>query len=154
MRAVLQRVARASVHVDDELLASIERGLVILLGVGKADRPGDAQSLADKVVQLRVFDDAAGRMNRSLSDVGGAALVVPQFTLYADARQGRRPDFSAAAAPEDGRRLYEAFVGFLRGREVRVETGRFGAHMRLDLENDGPVTIVLATDPWDEASLR
>ena len=92
-------------------------------------------------------------MNRGLRDVDGAALVVPQFTLYADARHGRRPDLSAAAPAEDGRRLYEAFVGFLRGREIRVETGRFGAHMRVELENDGPVTIALSTDGWEQAAL-
>ncbi len=154
MRALLQRVTRASVRVEREAVGAIERGFVVLLGVGKQDRAGDAQTLADKVLALRVFDDEQGKMNRSLEDVGGAALVVPQFTLYADARHGRRPDLSAAASAEDGRRLYDAFVGFLRGREVRVETGRFGAHMRVELENDGPVTIALSTDGWAEADLR
>ena len=154
MRVVLQRVRRASVFVDDEKIASIGRGLVALLGVGRDDHARDAELLAGKLADLRVFDDEAGKMNRSLREVGGALLAVPQFTLYGDARHGRRPDFSRAAAPEDGRRLYEAFVGFLRGRDLTVESGRFGAHMRVELENDGPVTIVLATDGWAEVDLR
>ncbi len=154
MRAVLQRVSRAIVRVDGEAIAGIEQGLVIFLGVGARDHASDAQKLADKVTALRVFDDAQGKLNRSLRDVRGGALVVPQFTLYGDARHGRRPDFSAAAPPEDGRRLYDAFVGFLRGRDVRVETGRFGAHMQVELENDGPVTFVLTTDDWPEGELR
>lgn len=154
MRAVLQRVARARVRVDDEVVATIDRGLVVLLGVGRDDHASDAQALADKLAELRVFDDERGKMNRSVRDVGGALLVVPQFTLYADARHGRRPDLSASAPPDVGRRLYEAFVGFLRGRELRVETGRFGAHMRVELENDGPVTIVVSTDGWEEGDLR
>ncbi len=147
-------MTRASVRIEQETVAAIELGLVVLLGVGKADHASDAQTLADKVSSLRVFDDEQGKMNRSLNDVGGSALVIAQFTLYADPRHGRRPDFSAAAAPEEGRRLYEAFVGFLRGREIRVETGRFGAHMRVELENDGPVTIAVSTDGWAEADLR
>lgn len=153
MRAVLQRVIRASVGVGDETIASIGHGLVVLLGVGRADHATDAQVLATKIAELRVFDDAQGKMNRSLRDVEGAALVVPQFTLYADARRGRRPDFTAAAPPADGQRLFEAFVGFLRGRDVEVAAGRFGAHMRVALENDGPVTVVLSTDPWREGQL-
>ena len=154
MRALLQRVTRATVRIEHETAGAIEQGFVVLLGVGRADHARDAQVLADKVTSLRVFDDENGKMNRSLAEVGGAALVVPQFTLYADARHGRRPDFSSAAAPEDGRRLYEAFVGFLRRREIPVTTGRFGAHMRVELENDGPVTIALSTDGWPEADLR
>ena len=153
MRAVLQRVTRASVSVGDDTIASIARGFVVLLGVGEADRAEDAQRLAGKIAELRIFDDEQGKMNRSLRDVAGSALVVPQFTLYADARHGRRPDLARAASATDGRRLYEAFVGFLRGREVTVETGRFGAHMRVSLENDGPVTVVLTTDGWEEGDL-
>lgn len=154
MRVVLQRVRHASVLVDQVTVASIGPGLVALLGVGREDHARDAELLAGKVADLRVFDDDAGKMNRSLRDVGGSVLVVPQFTLYGDARHGRRPDFSAAAAPDDGRRLYDGFVGFLRGRDLSVETGRFGAHMRVELENDGPVTLVLTTDAWAEAELR
>jgi len=153
VRAVVQRVRRARVLVDGEVLASIATGLAVLVGVGRSDHARDAELLAEKVAVLRVFDDGAGRMNRSLKDVGGRVLAVPQFTLYADPRHGRRPDFAAAANLEDGHRLYEAFVGFLRGRDVDVESGRFGAHMRLELENDGPVTIVLTTDGWREAEL-
>ncbi len=153
MRAVLQRVTRASVAVGDEELSAIERGFVVLLGVGSRDHAKDAQTLADKIVQLRVFDDDAGKMNRAIRDVGGAVLAIPQFTLYADARRGRRPDFSAAAAPDDARRLFDAFVGFLRGREVEVVVGRFGAHMRVTLTNDGPVTVSLSTDGWAEAEV-
>lgn len=153
MRAVLQRVTRGSVSVEGEPFASIQRGLVILLAIGADDHADDAQLLATKIVELRIFDDERGKMNRSLRDVGGAALVVPQFTLYGDARHGRRPDFTAAAAPEQGRRLFDAFVGFLRGREAEVAAGRFGAHMRVEIENDGPVTIVLTTDGWREAQL-
>ena len=153
MRAVIQRVRRGRVRAGNEVLGSIERGLAVLVGVGKADRARDAELLADKIVGLRLFDDDAGRMNRSLKDVGGRVLALPQFTLYADARHGRRPDFTAAAAPEDGARLYEAFVGFLRGRDVPVESGRFGSQMQVELENDGPVTLVLSTDGWREGEL-
>lgn len=153
MRAVIQRVRHARVRVDGEVLGEIETGLVVLVGVGKADHARDAETLAEKVAALRLFDDEAGRMNRSLRDVRGRVLAVPQFTLYGDARHGRRPDFTTAAAADDGRRLYEAFVGFLRGRDVDVATGRFGARMSVEFENDGPVTIVLTTDSWREAEL-
>ena len=139
--------------IDGRELGRIERGFVVLVGVGGRDHAKDAQTLADKIVELRVFDDERGKMNRSLRDIGGAVLAVPQFTLYADARHGRRPDFTAAAAPADAQRLYEAFVGFLRGREVDVVSGRFGARMLVSLENDGPVTITLTTDGWREAEL-
>jgi D-tyrosyl-tRNA(Tyr) deacylase len=153
MRAVLQRVARASVRVEDDTIASIDRGLLVLLAVGARDRAVQAQALASKIAELRIFDDEAGKMNRSIRDVRGEALVVPQFTLYADARRGRRPDFTGAASPADGERLYEAFLGFLRGRDVAVASGRFGARMRVTLENDGPVTIVLTTDGWSEGDI-
>lgn len=154
MRAVIQRVRRARVLVDQQLLGSIDAGLVVLVGVGRSDHARDAEALADKIAVLRIFDDEAGRMNRSVHDVGGRILAVPQFTLYADARHGRRPEFTAAAAPADGERLYAAFVGFLRGRDVVVESGRFGAHMRVELENDGPVTVLLSTDGWREAEIK
>jgi D-tyrosyl-tRNA(Tyr) deacylase len=154
MRAVIQRVRRARVLADGETLGGIERGLVVFVGVGRADHARDAELLAQKIAVLRLFDDEAGRMNRSLTDVGGGVLVVPQFTLYADARHGRRPDFTAAATPEDGDRLYAAFVGFLRGADLAVQTGRFGARMSVELDNDGPVTLVLATDGWREAEVR
>lgn len=153
MRAVLQRALGARVSVGDEEIGRIGRGLVAFLGVGAEDRATQAQALATKVAELRIFDDAAGKMNLSVRDAGGAVLVVPQFTLYADARRGRRPDFTRAAKPADGERLYDAFVGFLRGREVQVATGRFGAHMRVEVENDGPVTVVLSTDGWAEGDL-
>lgn len=153
MRAVLQRVTRASVAVDGRELGSIDRGLVALVGVGSGDHAKDAQELADKIVELRVFDDERGKMNRSLREIRGKILAVPQFTLYADARHGRRPDFTAAARPADAQRLYEAFVGFLRGREVEVVSGEFGAHMLVSLTNDGPVTVALSTDGWREAEL-
>jgi D-tyrosyl-tRNA(Tyr) deacylase len=148
VRAVVQRVTRASVRVGDETIASIGHGLLILFGVGSDDTPQAAQTLASKIADLRIFDDETGKMNRSIREVGGAALIVPQFTLYADVRRGRRPDFTAAAHPGDGRRLYEAFVGFVRGRDVEAAAGRFGAHMVVTLENDGPVTVVLTTDGW------
>jgi len=153
VRAVLQRVRRARVLVGEEVLGSIDAGIAVLVGIGKGDHARDAELLAGKVAVLRIFDDEAGHMNRSLQDVAGKVLAVPQFTLYADARHGRRPDFTAAAAPADGQRLYEAFVGFLRGRDVAVETGRFGAQMRLELENDGPVTLILTTDGLREGEL-
>jgi D-tyrosyl-tRNA(Tyr) deacylase len=141
------------VLVGGETVGAIERGLAILVGVGKGDHAKDAETLAEKIAVLRVFDDDAGKMNRSLKDVGGRVLAVPQFTLYADARHARRPEFTAAAPPADGSRLYDAFVGFLRGRDIDVQSGRFGAHMRVEIENDGPVTVVLATDAWREAEL-
>ena len=153
MRAVVQRVTRASVSVDGREVGRIGHGFVALVGVGRVDHAKDAQALADKLVELRVFDDEHGKMNRSLRDVAGAVLAVPQFTLYADARHGRRPDFTAAAAPSDAQRLYEAFVGFLRGRKVEVVSGQFGAHMLVSLTNDGPVTVTLTTDGWREAEL-
>jgi D-tyrosyl-tRNA(Tyr) deacylase len=153
VRAVVQRVRGARVLIEGVVHGRIEQGLAVLVGIGRADHARDAELLAEKIAVLRVFDDEAGRMNRALRDVNGKVLAVPQFTLYADARHGRRPDFTAAAAPADGERLYDAFVGFLRGRDIVVESGRFGATMRLELENDGPVTIVVTTDGWREGEL-
>jgi D-tyrosyl-tRNA(Tyr) deacylase len=146
MRAVIQRVSRASVSVEDGIVASIAGGFLILLGVTHEDSPSDAESLADKIAGLRVFEDDAGRMNLSLAEVGGACLVVSQFTLYGDCRKGRRPSFVAAAPPEQAERLYEIFVAALRARGLETATGRFREHMQVELVNDGPVTLLL--DSW------
>jgi len=143
MRIVLQRVTRASVTVDDRVTGEIGPGLVVLLAVGREDSSATAVSMAEKIVNLRIFNDEQGKMNRSLLDTGGATLAVSQFTLYADARGGRRPSFVLAAPPELGKTLYEEFVAALRALGVRVETGVFQAHMSVDLVNDGPVTIFL-----------
>jgi D-aminoacyl-tRNA deacylase len=143
MRAVCQRVSRASVRVGEELVGSIGPGLCVLLGVAATDGAADAARLAAKVARLRVFEDEAGRFDRSLVDAGGDALVVSQFTLLADTTKGNRPSFSAAAAPEQANVLYEEFAAQLRALGVHVETGRFGARMSVELVNDGPVTIVL-----------
>lgn len=153
MRAVIQRVRSASVHVADETIATIGPGLAVLLGVGADDRPEDGERVAAKVLALRIFDDGRGRLDRTVNDVRGSVLVVPQFTLYGDVRHGRRPDFTAAAPPEHGRRLFDAFCGVLRGADAVVAGGRFGADMRIVLEADGPVTVVVSTDGWAEADL-
>jgi D-tyrosyl-tRNA(Tyr) deacylase len=143
MRAVLQRVTRAQVTVAGEVVGRIERGFLVLLGVAHDDTEADAQYLADKTVQLRVFDDAAGKMNLALADVGGAVLVVSQFTLLADCRKGRRPSFIAAAPPELAERLYETYVAAIGAQGIPVATGRFRAMMEVELVNDGPVTLVV-----------
>ncbi len=143
MKVVLQRVSRAKVTVEGEVTGEIGKGLLILLGVSKIDTKASAEYLADKVLGLRVFDDAAGKMNLSVLDVGGAVLVVSQFTLYGDARKGKRPSFDEAARPEEAKRLYEYFVARIRDTGMRCETGRFQAMMDVELVNDGPVTIVL-----------
>ncbi len=143
MRACIQRVSQAEVTVAGECCGRIGRGLVVLLGVGQADGPADAQLLADKISGLRIFDDAAGKMNLALADVGGELLVVSQFTLWADCRKGRRPSFTAAAPPEIAEALYEDFVARLRNLGLAVATGRFRQHMQVALINDGPVTIWL-----------
>lgn len=153
MRAVVQRVRSAAVHVADERVAAIAQGLVVLLGVGADDRPEDGERLGAKILALRIFDDGRGRLDRTVLEVGGAVLVVPQFTLYGDVRHGRRPDFAHAAPPELGRRLFEAFCGVLRGANAAVTQGRFGANMRIEIEADGPVTIVTGTDGWAEGDL-
>lgn len=145
MRAVVQRVARADVRVANEVIGEIGPGCCVLLGVTHADDDTHLQLLVDKVLSLRIFDDDAGRMNRSIRDVGGSLLVVSQFTLYADCRRGRRPSFTAAASAEHATRLYEGFVA-RAAREVPVATGRFGASMQLSLTNDGPVTILLDSE--------
>jgi len=143
MRAVLQRVSRARVLVDARSTGDIGPGLVVLLAVGRDDTADTARSMAERTANLRIFADDAGKMNRSLLDSGGAALVVSQFTLYGDARGQRRPSFLDAAPPDLGNALYEEFVAQLRALGVKVETGVFRAHMQLELVNDGPVTILL-----------
>ncbi|MDE3193627.1 MAG: D-tyrosyl-tRNA(Tyr) deacylase [Chloroflexota bacterium] len=153
MRVVVQRVRSGRVTVDDAPVSAILHGLVVLLGVGADDAATDAERLAAKVGSLRVFEDERGKMSRSVADVGGEVLVVPQFTLYGDVRKGRRPDFTKAAAPDKGQRLYDAFCGALRAADVPVATGRFGAHMRVSIDADGPVTIVVSTDGWREGDL-
>ena len=153
MRAVVQRVRSASVHVADETIATIGPGFAVLLGVAADDRPEDGERVAAKILALRMFDDGRGRLDRTLKDVSGSVLVIPQFTLYGDVRHGRRPDFTAAAPPELGRRLFDAFCGVLRGADADVAIGRFGADMRIVLEADGPVTLVLSADGWAQADL-
>jgi D-tyrosyl-tRNA(Tyr) deacylase len=143
VRAVIQRVSQASVTVEGEITGQIERGFLVLLGVGNDDTEDDAVYLAGKAVGLRVFEDADGKMNLALAEIGGAMLVVSQFTLYGDARKGRRPSFIEAARPEKANQLYESFCAEVRGQGIRVETGRFQKHMDVALVNDGPVTLLL-----------
>ena len=143
MRSVIQRVSEASVAVDGEVVGAIGRGLLVLLGVGHEDGAEDVRWMADKLAGLRVFDDSDGKMNLSLLDVGGAMLVVSQFTLWGDCRKGKRPSFVAAAPPETAERIYEEFVSAVRERGVPVETGRFRQHMDVALRNDGPVTLLV-----------
>ena len=143
MRALLQRVSHASVSVDGRIAGQIGRGFVVLLGVTHSDGQAEMEWLANKVAGLRVFDDMDGKMNASLADVGGALLVVSQFTLYGNARKGRRPSFTAAARPEQAEPLVEAFVERLRARGFMVATGIFGANMDVEIHNDGPVTLML-----------
>ncbi len=143
MRAVLQRVSRAEVRADGQILSKIGRGFVVLLGVAQGDTEADAARLADKVLGIRVFADSAGKMNCALAMVGGELLVVSQFTLLADTDSGRRPSFIRAASPDDARRLYEHFLSLVRKDNTKVETGEFGATMEVELVNDGPVTIIL-----------
>jgi D-tyrosyl-tRNA(Tyr) deacylase len=146
MRIVAQRVSRASVRVEDDVIASIGRGLLVLVAVADGDSEAEARRLAQKCAEMRIFPDDEGRFERSLLDIGGEALVVSQFTLLADVRRGRRPSFSDAAPPDEAAPLVDAFAEALRALGVRVATGRFGAHMRVELENDGPVTLVLDTE--------
>ncbi len=143
MRAVVQRVSRAAVRVEGATAGEIGRGLLLLLGVAAGDGEEEARWMADKVAQLRVFEDAAGKMNRSVADVGGAVLVVSQFTLLGDARKGNRPSFTGAAPPEAADALYRRVCALLGERGLPVATGVFRAHMEVELANDGPVTILL-----------
>jgi D-tyrosyl-tRNA(Tyr) deacylase len=146
MRAVVQRVSRAKVSVAGQLTGEIGAGLAVLLGVGREDTPATAAAMAEKIANLRIFEDEQGKMNRSMLEVKGSALVVSQFTLYGDARGQRRPSFLRAAAPEQAKALYEKFAEALRGLGVRVETGVFQAMMSVELVNEGPVTILVDSD--------
>ncbi len=143
MRACIQRVTSAHVTVESEIIGQIGSGLVVLLGVATDDNADDARQLAEKIVELRIFADAAGKLNRSLAEVGGAMLVISQFTLLGDCRKGRRPSFIDAAPPQLAEQLYEAFVAAVKSHQVQVATGRFRADMQVSLVNDGPVTMLL-----------
>ena len=146
MRAVVQRVSRAGVKVDGETVGSVSKGLLVLLGVSGRDSEVDVKYCADKTLNLRIFEDGEGKMNRSLLDIGGEMLVVSQFTLYGDTRRGRRPSFIDAARPDVADRLYECFVSECRRQISKVETGRFQAMMDVELVNDGPVTILIDSE--------
>ena len=146
MRSVIQRVTRASVHVDAQVTGEIGAGLLILLGVSRTDNQESSVYLAEKIANLRIFSDEAGKMNLTLIDIGGSALVVSQFTLYGDTRGGRRPSYIEAAPSEEANRLYEEFVRAMRGLGIKVETGVFQAHMQVELVNDGPVTILVDSE--------
>lgn len=143
MRAVVQRVSKASVQVDQEIVGRIDRGLLVLLGITHSDTPGQAQWLAEKIAGLRIFEDDQGKMNRDVTEVQGTILVVSQFTLYGNTQKGRRPSFVEAAPPEIAIPLYEAFINGLRALGIGTETGRFGAMMQVELINEGPVTLIL-----------
>jgi D-aminoacyl-tRNA deacylase len=143
MRAVVQRVSRAKVTVNEQISGEIGMGLLVLLGVGDGDTETEAGYLAEKIAGLRIFEDSDGRMNRSVQEAGGSVLAVSQFTLYGDVRRGKRPSFDAAAPPEQARRLYEFFVERIRAAGLRCETGRFQEMMQVELVNEGPVTILL-----------
>jgi D-aminoacyl-tRNA deacylase len=146
MRAVVQRVSRAKVTVADEVAGEIGRGLLVLLGVGEKDAQADADYCAQKICGLRIFEDADGKMNRSVGDVRGSILAVSQFTLYGDVRRGKRPSFDSAAKPDQARKLYEYFVERVRAAGLRCETGRFQEMMQVELVNDGPVTILIDSE--------
>ena len=143
MRAVIQRVSRARVRVDGQTTGEIGQGLLILLGVGQGDSSKEADYLLEKIINLRIFEDAGGKMNLSLLETGGQLMVISQFTLYADCRKGRRPSFTDAAPPEEAQKLYDYFVGAARARGLQVATGIFQALMEVELVNSGPVTILL-----------
>lgn len=143
MRIVLQRVSRATVRVEQQKITSIDKGILLLIGIGKGDEVLDLLRLAQKVVELRIFEDQAGKMNRSLRDVEGEILAVSQFTLYGDTKKGRRPSFSKAASPQEAKPLFDAFISALKTKGVPVKTGVFGARMEVELVNDGPVTFIL-----------
>ncbi|MFW5802283.1 MAG: D-aminoacyl-tRNA deacylase [Verrucomicrobiota bacterium] len=143
MRALIQRVSGAAVHVEDGTSARIGHGLLIFLGVRTGDTPAELRFVAEKCLNLRIFEDEAGKMNRSVLEIGGEILVVSQFTLYGDTRKGRRPSFGKAAAPPDSIPMYEQFVKIVRESGLRTETGEFGAMMQVELTNDGPVTLLV-----------
>ena len=146
MRAVIQRVNRASVKIDNIIHGEIAHGMLVLLGISKSDEKTDLQWLAEKTVNLRIFEDQQGKMNRSLADIDGEMLIISQFTLYGDCRKGRRPGFSSAAPPEIAEPLYQQFIEEVKNRQVRVATGIFQATMEVELINDGPVTLMLDTE--------
>lgn len=146
MRAIVQRVSRCRVTVVGQVVGEIGAGLLVLLGVSKTDTEAAADYLVGKIIGLRIFEDAEGKMNLSVQDSGGAVLVVSQFTLYGDVRRGKRPSFDAAARPEEARRLYEYFVGKVRAAGLRCETGQFQAMMEVELVNSGPVTIMVDSE--------
>lgn len=143
MRVLLQRVTKASVTVNSEVVGSIGKGVLLLIGIGTEDNEEDAKFLADKTVNMRIFEDSQEKMNLSMLDIGGEVLAVSQFTLYADVRKGRRPSFTEAALPEEALLLFQKFVGMLKGTGLKVETGRFREHMHVEIHNDGPVTIMM-----------
>jgi D-tyrosyl-tRNA(Tyr) deacylase len=148
MRACIQRVREAKVIVQGQSIGAIQQGLLVLLGVGQRDSEQEAVAMANKISGLRIFEDDDGKMNRALADVGGAMLVVSQFTLFGDCRKGRRPSFIDAAPPELAERLYERFVSEVHARGIEVATGKFRANMQVALINDGPVTLILDTSEW------
>lgn len=150
MRAILQRVSRAAVRIEGRTVGQIAHGLLVLLGIGQDDTAEEARWLADKIIGLRIFNDAEGKMNRDLAEVGGALLVVSQFTLYGDCRKGRRPSFVAAAGPEKAIPLYELFLEAVRAQGIPVQTGEFGAMMEVELLNDGPVTLLVEREPKEK----
>ncbi|MBF4693740.1 D-aminoacyl-tRNA deacylase [Fusibacter ferrireducens] len=143
MRAVVQRVNFSSVEVDGVIVGTVKKGLNVLLGVGEGDTQKDVEYMVEKICGLRIFEDADDKMNLSLLDVGGEMLCISQFTLYGDVRKGKRPSFSSAAKPEEANLLYESFMEAVKGKGITVQKGTFGAHMIVDIQNDGPVTIML-----------
>jgi D-tyrosyl-tRNA(Tyr) deacylase len=153
MRAVIQRVNEASVEVAGQVIGRIDQGLLVLLGVAKGDQESDVQYMVDKIATLRIFSDEQGKMNRSLSEAGGKALVVSQFTLLGDTSKGRRPGFDQAAPPDTAQALYNKVVAGLQAQGIPVQTGKFGAHMQVSLLNDGPVTFVLDSRAESRAEL-
>jgi D-tyrosyl-tRNA(Tyr) deacylase len=146
MRAVVQRVTSADVKIDGAVKGKIDNGFMVLLGVGKDDTEEDMKYIADKIINLRVFSDENDKMNLSLSDVGGSLLVISQFTLYGDCSHGRRPYFGDAMAPDAANKMYEDFVAYVREKGIHIETGEFGADMKVTITNDGPVTIILNSE--------
>ena len=143
MRAIIQRVKHAGVEIDGKINGKIDEGLLIFLGVGKGDSEKDLEYIADKTLTLRIFEDENGKMNKCISDINGEILVISQFTLYGDCRKGRRPSFDGAMPPKEAEMMYEKFVDYIKNSGLKIETGMFGADMKVDLLNDGPVTMIL-----------